>query len=124
MNLARLMNDTKWDEIRLGMCELGELSPKWRTKDAENGYICPWDREWFYHFRNGCYQSIEWLEISCDSPAQVAAVGAVLQRIGVPGEQVGNVFHVLGYAPIGMVVDYLVPSAGRFRPDGVGGPEV
>ncbi len=48
-NLVAVMNDTKWDELRLAMYEL-EPSPAYRTKCWENGYIPPWDGEWFHHF--------------------------------------------------------------------------
>lgn len=109
VSFTRLMNNTKWDEIRLGMSALGDLSPKWRTKDVENHHICEWDSEWFYHFRIGGYECIEWLEIATSSSERVAVVGTVLQRIRVPGEQIGSVFRVFGYAPIGKIVDYLSP---------------
>lgn len=122
MSLARLMNNTKWDEIRLGMYELGDLSPKWRTKDIENNHICEWDGEWFYHFRDGGYECIEWLEISTTSLEQAAAVGAVLQRVRVPGEQVVGVFRVFGYAPIGKSVEYWHPLTIPCRRDGPDGP--
>lgn len=32
MSIVRLMNNRKWDETRLGMYELGALSPKWRKR--------------------------------------------------------------------------------------------
>ena len=107
MSFVRLMNNTKWEEIRLGMYRLDDLSPMWRTKDVENHYVCDWDGEWFHHFRISGYEFIEWLEIATTSPEQTAAVGAVLARIHVPGEQVGCVFRVFGYASIGKVVEYL-----------------
>ena len=110
MRFARLMNNTKWEDIRLGMYSLGDMSPKWRTKDVENQHICEWDGEWFYHFRIGAYGCIEWLEIATTSAEQSVAVGAVLQSIRVPGEQVGSVFRIFGYAPIGKVIDYLAPA--------------
>jgi len=31
------MNETKWDELRLAMYALGNLHPRWRTKDV-SGY--------------------------------------------------------------------------------------
>lgn len=121
MSLARLMNNTKWEEIRLGMYELGDLSPMWRTKDVENKHVCEWDGDWFYHFRTGGYECIEWLEISTTLPEQTAAVGAVLHRIRVPGEQVGKVFRVFGYAPIGKPVEYLTSSNNSSQPTAYGG---
>ena len=55
----QVMNDTKWEEIRWAMVHYLKCI-RWRTKDIENGYICPWDGEWFYHFRLGGYECIEW----------------------------------------------------------------
>ncbi|MBU1070709.1 hypothetical protein KJ975_14195, partial [Myxococcota bacterium] len=55
-HLIPVMNNTKWDELRLGMYEL-EPEPEWRTKCWENGYITPWDFGWYYHFREGGYRT-------------------------------------------------------------------
>ena len=118
MSIMPLMNNTKWEEIRLGMYELGELSPKWRTKDVENKHICDWDGEWFYHFRNGGYECIEWLEIATTSQEQAAVVGAVLQRVKVPGEQFGGIFRVYGYAPLGKPVEYLAAPENSLNRNG------
>ena len=106
-----LMNDTKWDELRLAMYELGTLRPKWRTRSVENGYLSGWDGEWFYHFRSGGYRSIEWVEIATESPEQREAVLVELVKIRVPGRATESGFRVLGYAELGMEVDYLVSDA-------------
>ena len=34
------MNNTKWDELREAMYDLGELRPRWRTKGV-SGYLSP-----------------------------------------------------------------------------------
>jgi hypothetical protein len=68
-NLISVMSDTKWDELRLAMYEL-KATPAWRTKCWENGYISEWDKEWFYHFREGGYELIEWVEIRIESEEQ------------------------------------------------------
>jgi hypothetical protein len=101
-----VMNDTKWDELRRAMYGLGELSPAWRTQDV-SGYLSPWDGEWYYHFREGGYASIEWVEIRVTSPAQHAAVLASLREVHVPGEVVDQVFRVYGYAAVGMAMNYI-----------------
>jgi hypothetical protein len=101
-----MMNDTKWDELRLAMYGLGELSPAWRTKDL-SGYLSPWDGEWYYHFRNGEYDSIEWVEIRVTSPAQDAAVLASIREVHVPGERVEQGFRIYGYVAAGTSLDYL-----------------
>ena len=102
-----LMNDTKWDELRLAMYGLGPLSPKWRALDAENGHLSDWDGEWFYHFRNGGYKFIEWLEIATESPEQRHAVLAGLAKAHVPGYSTEMGFRILGYAGLGVTINYL-----------------
>lgn len=56
--LIPVMNNTKWEELRLAMHSLGKLRPQWQTKDLETGYVPCWDGDWFYHFRDGGYDSI------------------------------------------------------------------
>ena len=107
MGRAGVMNNTKWDELRLAMYGLGSDSPKWRTRDFESGYICPWDGEWFYHFRVGGYATIDWCEIRVDSEKQRELVLDALKRIHVPGEATENGYRVFGYAPGDRSVDYL-----------------
>ncbi len=100
------MNNTKWERLRLAMYGLGELSPTWRIKDL-SGYLSPWDGEWYYHFRQGGYDSIEWVEIRVTSPSQEAAVLASLREVHVPGERSDEGFRVFGYAPSGESLNYL-----------------
>lgn len=89
------------------MYGLGELSPQWRTKDVVNGYVCPWDGEWFYHFRSCAYQSIHWVEIKVDSADQRNVVIDALEKIRVPGTTSEFGFKVFGYASPGESIDYL-----------------
>ena len=102
-----LMNDTKWEELRLAMYGLQELTPQWRTLDVENAYLSAWDGEWFYHFRNGVYQSIHWVEIAVITAEQEKAVLAELVRIHLPGERTEFGYRIFGYATPGRVVDYI-----------------
>lgn len=104
--MAPLMNNTKWDELRLAMYGLEELRPRWRTKDV-SGYVNPWDGEWWNHFRTGGYASIEWVEIQITTPEQHAAVLAALQKIHLPGERIEQGFRVYGYVPDGTPVGYI-----------------
>jgi len=101
------MDDTKWEEVRLAMYGLGELHPRWRTRDRETGYVSSWDGEWFYHFRTGGYSTIEWLEIATVSDIQRSAVLSALRAIHVPSEEIENGFRVFGYVRTGVVVEYL-----------------
>ena len=102
-----LMNDTKWDELRLAMHGLGALGPRWRTRDVENGYVSDWDGDWFYHFRLGGYRSIHWVDVAVTGDAQRAAVWPELVRIGLPGETTATGFRIFGYAEAGQAVGYL-----------------
>jgi len=91
--LASLMNDTKWEEIRVAMYNL-KNKPAWRTRDLLNGYLSHWDSEWLYHLMDFC--SIEWLEIKpkdCDRET----VRAALHDIGAPFEESDTCFRVIGY---------------------------
>lgn len=105
------MNDTKWNELRLGMHSLGDKRPRWRTRDIDTGYVSGWDADWYYHFRIGEYRTIEWLDIAIRSPEQRNAVLEVLVRVHVPGEQTDDGFRVFGYAPAGSAVTYIVDAA-------------
>lgn len=102
-----LMNNTKWDELRRAMSELDDLTPRWRTRDVGNGHISEWDRDWFYHFRNGGYKFIRWVEIAVDTAEQRAAVLAELVRIHVPGKRTESGYRVLGYLEPGEAADYI-----------------
>jgi hypothetical protein len=104
--MQAILNNTKWDELRLAMYGLGSESPKWRTKDL-SGHICPWDREWFYHFRDGGYESIEWVEIEVLSSAQDATVLALLRQIHLPGHRIDRGFRVYGHLRDGDAIDYI-----------------
>ncbi|HHY72170.1 MAG TPA: hypothetical protein GX497_02885 [Bacillus bacterium] len=101
-----VMNNTKWEEIREAMLDSPNVH-QWRTKDIETGYICPWDDEWFYHFRIGGYKCIEWLEIKTETQEIRNEVLEVLKCIYVPGEALDDVIRVYGYVEIGKLVDYL-----------------
>jgi hypothetical protein len=105
--LVSVMNDTKWDELRLAMYELGASSPLWRTKTLGSGYVCEWDGEWFYHFRIGGYADIEWVEIKIASPPQKMNVLTALRRVHVPGHETGDGFRVYGYVKADERLEYL-----------------
>jgi hypothetical protein len=105
--LVPVMNNTKWNELRLAMYSLENLTPQWRTKDVETGYIPRWDGEWFYHFRDGGYECIEWVEIKVTTPEQNVAVLASLRTIHVPGEKTEEGYRVFGYVAPGKQVDYI-----------------
>ena len=103
-----LMNDIKWDELRRAMYGLDRLAPRWRTSDANSGYVSEWEREWFYHFRIGGYESIQWVEIAADCEEQRNAILKELVRIHVPGERTASGYRIFGYAETGQTVDYIL----------------
>lgn len=105
--MVPVMNDTKWEELRLAMYSLKNLCPQWRTKDVETGFIPEWDKEWFYHFRNGGYKSIEWVEIRSATPKQDSTVREILKKIHVPGEKIDEGYRVFGYTKPGQEVKYI-----------------
>lgn len=88
------------------MYGLGHICPDWRAKDVSS-HISPWDGEWFYHFREGSYESIEWVEIRVISPEQDAAVLASLREVHLPGHRIEQGFRVYGYARDGASVGYI-----------------
>lgn len=91
------MNNTKWDELRLGMYDLGEFTPMWRTCDTETGYICEWDKEWFYHFNVGGYETIEWVELKIESELQEQAILEFLQAKNIPVKASEFGYKIYGY---------------------------
>lgn len=100
--LMPVMNNTKWDELRLAMYALGDLHPRWRTKSVETQFVSAWDGEWFYHFRDSRYENIEWVDIKVTSPEQDGAVLEALRMIHVPGERTEHGYRVYGYATPGV----------------------
>ena len=101
-----LMNNTKWNELRIGMYGLGALAPQFRVRNVHSGCVGNWDGEWFYHFC-GRHEEDEWVEIAVTSDAQREAVLQVLRSVHVPGEVTETGFRIFGYAPLGTEVDYL-----------------
>ena len=73
----------------------------------ETGYICPWDQDWYYHFKSSGYKNIEWLEIKLEAEAIRDDIIKILRVIHVPGEIFDNIIKVYGYVEIGEPVDYL-----------------
>jgi hypothetical protein len=74
---------------------------------VETGHLSGWDGEWFHHFRESDYDTIEWLEIQPTSPQQEAAVAVMLKQIHVLGERTLDGFKVYGYLPPGTSANYL-----------------
>lgn len=89
------MNNTKWNEIRMAMINM--ISPPlWKTTSL-NGYESAVDSEWFYHFSEGGYSDIQYLDILTNSVEQHAVVGAILRAIHLPGIETSTGYRILGY---------------------------
>jgi hypothetical protein len=106
-NKTSVMNNTKWEELRLGMYGLKEFTPSWRTRDIVTGHICEWDREWFYHFSEGGYETIEWVEIKTEDALQKQVVLKVLKLNHIPAEVSEFGYKIYGYADDTASIQYV-----------------
>jgi hypothetical protein len=109
--LAPVLNDTKWDELRLAMYKLGQLSPRFRVKDIEANQAGPWDGEWYYHFREAGYGSMEWVELKLKAESQRDLVATILASINLPGVHTSEGFIVFGHVTPGTPVEYIRSSS-------------
>ncbi|WP_443750500.1 DUF6678 family protein [Asticcacaulis solisilvae] len=94
-HLHSVMNNTKWEELRHAMHALDAVIP-WRCKALGRSYISDWDTDWFYHFRLGGYNDIEWTEIRFKHDAAEAVMTA-LARLSLPYESSEFGVKVFGY---------------------------
>lgn len=101
------MSDTRWRELRDAMYALGDLRPRWRTQNVGNGYLSDWDGEWYYHFEQDGFASIEYVEIEVGSQLMRDAVRRELAQIHLPGHETEIGFVVVGYTRGGDGVDYI-----------------
>jgi hypothetical protein len=99
------MNKTKWNEIRLAMVNLAS-PPLWKTTSL-NGYESAVDGEWFYHFSEGGYSDIQYLDVFTNSVEQHALVGALLRAIHLPGLENSSGYRIFGYIDSANYVGYL-----------------
>ena len=106
-SLVPVLNDTKWDELRLAMYGLGPLRPRFRVKDIEDTHPGPWDGEWYYHFREGGYGSMEWVELQLADEGLRALVLQILASINLPGVRTNEGFIIFGHVPPGTPIEYI-----------------
>ncbi len=102
-----VMNNTKWEELRAAMCELAKPSPRWRTRLLASGFESGWDAEWFYHFKDGGYDDLEWVEISAATVEQAPVLLAALRTIHLPGIKTDVGYKVFGHVPDGTPCEWL-----------------
>jgi hypothetical protein len=95
------------------MSELGPLSPRFRVKKIEAAQPGPWDGEWYYHFREGGYGSMEWVELQLKDESQRDDVSSVLASINLPGAHTTGGFIVYGHVMPGTFVEYIRSSSNK-----------
>ena len=103
--LHPLMNNTKWNELRLAMYKTAP-APRWSVL-RKNGYRSLADREWYYHFRDGGYEDIVHVDIFADNLEHRECIRMAIRRIQLPGEETDDGFRVYGYAHQGQTAVYL-----------------
>ena len=100
-----VMNNTKWEELRLAMYAI-KGGTTYRCMFITGHYSDP-DGEWYYHFRQGGYDDIRYVDIFAKNQIHREQIRGALERIHLPGEETENGFRVYGYAVPGQVLDYL-----------------
>ncbi|UWU72480.1 MULTISPECIES: DUF6678 family protein [Bradyrhizobium] len=103
--LHPVMNDTKWRELRDAMYAIGSATI-YRIMRV-NGYYSNPDAEWFYHFQEGGYDDIRYVDIFATDQPHRQQVGSALKKIHLPAVETGDGFRVYGYVLPGQAVDYL-----------------
>jgi hypothetical protein len=107
VSLVGVMNNTKWDELRLAMYELGGNRPQFQIKCRDIPTPAAWDGEWYYHFRGTGYEDIEWVDLRVDSPERRQAVRDCLVRIQLPGYETTQGFRIIGWVKAGSPIEYI-----------------
>jgi hypothetical protein len=99
------MNNTKWDELRVAMYSI-RPAPGFRCMML-NGNYSQLDSEWYYHFRDGGYGDIRYVDIFVQDGNQRKVVLKALKTVHVPGEELETGFRVFGYLENGQATGYL-----------------
>jgi hypothetical protein len=105
-NKPSVMNNTKWQELRLGMLQ-SKSSVYFRGKDLETGSIGSWDCEWYHHFNLGGHDSTEWIELRPDTDDERRAVEDILRTYHIPVEIRDGIYRIYGYADDTSKITYL-----------------
>ncbi|MDQ0251109.1 hypothetical protein J2W22_003173 [Sphingomonas kyeonggiensis] len=101
--LTSAANNTKWDELRLAMYGMAS-PPQFRCRMLSGHYGSP-DGEWFYHFRDGGYADIEFVDILPHADTDRPEILSHLKAIGLAGHPTEQGFRVYGYLRPGQAVD-------------------
>ena len=108
-DLFGVMNDTKWEELRLAMYGLADQSPQFQVMDVERGHLSAWDGDWYHHFRLPVesYSKIEWCDLRVRSESHRHAVLEALVAIHLPGKHTTERFRIYGWVRSGEHVSYI-----------------
>ncbi len=94
-------NATKWEELRrLALSMEPAKRPRFRSRHMDTGHLSRWDNEWFYHFRDGGYADIEYVELEFALTID-PFVADQLEAIGLVGVHEGQTVRIYGYLPHG-----------------------
>jgi hypothetical protein len=80
--LHPVMNNTKWRELRAAMYAI-EPATTYRTMSI-NGYYSIADSEWFYHFQQGGYDDIRFVDIFANNALHRQQIASALKTIHLP----------------------------------------
>lgn len=105
-NEPSVMNDTKWQELRLGILQ-SRTRVHFRGKDLETESVGQWDCEWYHHFNLGGHDSTEWIELRADTDEARRAVEDVLRTHHIPVEIRDGIYRVYGYTDDTSKITYL-----------------
>ncbi|MEL6684368.1 MAG: DUF6678 family protein [Pseudomonadota bacterium] len=94
-------NTTKWEEQRrLALSIQPAARPRFRSRHMGTGHLSSWEDEWFYHFRDGGYADIEYVELEFNQAID-PLFAYRLKAIGLVGVQHGHSLRIFGYLPHG-----------------------
>ena len=107
-DLVSVANDTKWRELRRAILELeNDQRPRFRCMNVETGRFGPWDAEWFYHWMQGGWDWMEWVDLQVRTPQHRDIIRSIIRHIRFAGEETTEGFRLYGYVRAGQVVDYI-----------------
>ena len=72
-----------------------------------SGFKSRKDRGWYYHFREGGYEDIYFVDIFYDDEQHRKLILEQIRTIHLPGEEIQGGFRIYGYARPGQELAYL-----------------
>lgn len=94
----------------MGRTAVGNVPPN-ATASMERlsgtGYNYGSDRKWSYHFREGGYDDMLYVDIQVETLSQRERVRSTLRKVHVPGEGMPEGFRVFAYLQGGLSADHI-----------------